>query len=96
MARRKGGSRRKTRSKLRRNAGERGKVSIRRYLQSFNTGDRVCLDMNPSVHRGMYFPRFHSAKGTVKDKKGECYIVEIKDKNKVKNLVIHPIHLARL
>ena len=96
MARRKGGFRRKTRAKLRRNIRDKGKVSIRKYLQIFKAGDKVCLSMNPSVHKGMYFPRFHGNKGTVKEKKGSCYIVEIKDKNKIKNLIIHPIHLTKL
>ena len=96
MARRKGGSRRKTRSKLRRNVNDKGKVSITKYLQSFNLGDRVCLDMNPSVHKGMYFPRFHGIKGVVNSKRGECYIVKIKDQNKLKKIVVHPVHLTKL
>ena len=96
MARRKGGSRRKTRSKLRRNVNDKGKVSITKYLQSFKLGDHVCLDMNPSVHVGMYLPRFHGNKGKVTGKRGECYIVQIKDKNKLKKMVVHPVHLTRL
>ncbi len=96
MARRKGGSRRKTRSKLRRNVNDKGKVSLRKYLQNFKLGDRVYLDMNPSVHKGMYFPRFHGAKGIIGDKKGECYFVHIKDKNKPKKLIVHPVHITRL
>ena len=96
MARRKGGSRRKTRSKLRRNVNDKGKISITKYLQSFKLGDSVCLDMNPSVHVGMYFPRFHGNKGKVTGKRGECYIVEIKDKNKLKKMVVHPVHLTKL
>ena len=96
MARRKGGSRRKTRSKFRRNVNDRGKVSIRKYLQSFKMGDRVCLDINPSVHVGMYFPRFHGNKGVVKGMRGECYVVEIVDKHNPKKIIVHPIHLTKI
>ena len=96
MAKRKGGFRRKTRAKLRRNANDRGKVSIRKYLQSFDIGERVSLVMNPSVHEGMYFPRFHGAKGIVKEKQGDCYIVQIKDKTKLKKLIVHPVHLTKV
>jgi len=95
MARRKGGNRRKTRSKLRRNVNDKGKVSIKRYFQSFKIGERVCLDMNPSVHKGMYFPRFHGNNGIIKNKRGQCYVIEIKDKTKIKNLIVHPVHLKR-
>ena len=96
MARRKGGSRRKTRAKFRRNVNDRGKVSIKKYLQSFKLGDRVCLDANPSIHRGLYFPRFHGLKGVITEKKGECYLVQFKDKNKLKKVIAHPVHLTKL
>jgi len=96
MASRKGGNRRKTRSKFRRNIRDRGKVSIRKYLQSFKIGDKVCLTLNPSVHKGPYFPRFHGNKGVIKNKKGACYIVQIKDRDKTKKLIIHPIHLSKV
>ncbi len=96
MAGRKGGNRRKTRSKFRRNKSDRGKVSIRKYIQSFKIGDKVCLNLNPSVHKGMYFPRFHGDKGTIKSKRGACYVVQIKDGNKTKNLIIHPVHLSKI
>ena len=96
MARRKGGSRRKSRAKFRRNIRDKGKVSIRKYLQSFKTGDKVCLNSNPSVHKGLYFQRFHGNKGTIKNKRGSCYIVEIKDKTKAKNLIVHPVHLTKV
>ena len=96
MATRKGGNRRKSRAKFRRNIRDRGKVSIRKYLQSFKAGDKVYLKANPSVHKALYFPRFHGNKGTIKYKRGECYIVEIKDKNKIKNLIVHPVHLTKI
>ena len=95
MVRRIGGTRRKTRAKFRRNIRDRGKVSIRKYLQSFKVWEKVSLSANPSVHKGLYFARFHSSKGTIKRKRGECYIVEIKDKTKTKNLIVHPVHLSK-
>ena len=96
MAGRKGGNRRKSRSKFRRNIRDKGKVSIRKYLQSFKIGDKVQLTINPSVHEGLYFPRFHGNKGTIKYKRGECYIVVVNDRNKAKNIVVHPVHLTRI
>jgi len=96
MVQRKGGFRRKTRYKLSRGPRDRGKVSIRKYLQSFKAGEIVILKMNPSVHEGMYFPRFHGNHGIIKEKRGNCYIVKIKDKNKEKDLIVHPVHLTRV
>lgn len=93
--RRKGGFRRKTRSKLRKKRDARGKISITRYLQKFKIGETVCLKAEPAVQHGMYYPRFHGRHGVVKGKQGDCYIVGIKDKNKPKDLIVHPVHLKK-
>ena len=79
-----GGFRRKTRNKLKKGLRQKGKVSTTRYFQVFKEGDLVKLKAEPSVHNGMYFPRFHGKSGFVLNKKGECYEVLIKDGNKDK------------
>jgi len=95
MTQRKGSSRRKTRSKLRKNIRRRGKISLNRYFQGFSEDDRVRLNMEPSVHKGMYFPRFHNKMGVIKGKQGTCYKVIIKDGKKEKLLIVHPVHLKK-
>lgn len=95
MTNRKGGYRRKTRHKLAKSVGERGKVSITRHLQEFSIGDRVNLNIEPSIHKGMFEPKFQGKSGIVVGKQGKCYQVEIKDISKTKRLVIHPVHLTR-
>lgn len=90
-----GGFRRKTRHKLRKNIREHGKISIRRFLQTFNAGDRVYLKADSSYQEGMYFSRYHGKAGLIEGKQGKCYYVKIKDHNKVKKLLIHPVHLKR-
>lgn len=96
MVTRIGGFRRKSRSKLRKNIREKGKFSLTKYFQEFKIGDRVVLKANPSIQKGMYYPRFHGRAGIVMGKRGECYEVKIKDINKEKLIIIHPIHLKRL
>lgn len=95
MVQRAGGFRRKTRSKLKKNVRDKGKISIRKYLQDFKEGEKVTLKIEPAVHEGMYFPRFHNLSGLIKGKKGRCYEVLIKDGEKDKTLIIHPIHLRK-
>lgn len=96
MTKRIGGFRRKTRSKLRKRRSERGKFSIRMYLQKLSNGDKVCLKAEPSIQHGMYFPRFHGKHGTVVGKQGKCYIIKINDKRKEKELIVHPVHLKKV
>lgn len=88
-----GGFRRKTRHKLKKPLREKGKVTLSRHLKKFKVGDRVTLILEPSVHKGVFNPRFHGRSGIVKSKKGECYEIEIKDSSKKKSLTIHPVHL---
>lgn len=95
MVKRIGKWRRNTRHKLRKGVRSRGKISISRYLQAFNIGDRVYLKLEPAIHKGIFFPRFHGKSGVVKGKKGRCYEVLIKDINKEKTLIVHPIHMRK-
>ena len=96
MVKRIGTARTKTRHKLRKSIRRRGKISLTRYFQSFNIGDRVVLTAEPAVQKGMYIPRFYGKSGVVKAKRGKCYEVVIKDNKKEKNLIVHPVHLKRV
>ena len=96
MAKRIGGFRRKTRNILKKKFNEKGKIKISRFFQEFKVGDTVLLNAEPSYHKGMYNPRFHSKSGKIKAKKGNCYEVTINDYKKEKIVIVHPVHLKRL
>lgn len=96
MVKRIGTFRTKTRHKFKKNIRERGKLSLSKYFQTFNDGEKVCLSVEPSVQKGIYFPRFMGKAGTIKRKNGTCYEVDIKDHNKQKTIIVHPVHLKRL
>ena len=96
MVMRIGGARRKTRQKYKKNYKQRGKISLRRYLQAFSEGDRVALVAEPAVQKGIYFRRFHGMNGTVSRKLGACYEVKVRDHDKEKHVIVHPVHLRRL
>lgn len=96
MVMRIGGARRKTRQKFSKHYKQRGKISLRRFLQQLQPGDKVALVAEPAVQRGMYFRRFHGKNGTVTKVLGSCYEVAIKDFNKEKRVIVHPVHLRKL
>ncbi|MEA3514201.1 MAG: 50S ribosomal protein L21e [Nanoarchaeota archaeon] len=96
MVKRIGSLRHKTRHKFKKNIRQKGKLSLSRYFQVFNEGDKVCLTVEPSVQNGIYCPRFVGKSGLVMKKNGTCYEVAIKDHNKAKTLIVHPVHLKRL
>jgi large subunit ribosomal protein L21e len=97
MVTRIGGLRRKTRSLFRKSTRNKGKFSVSKYLQEFDMGDKVLLKAEPAVAKGIYFRRFHGKTGQITGKKqGECYYVQIKDGNKPKKVIVHPIHLRKV
>lgn len=96
MVTRKGGNRHGTRQIMRKREGTHGKFSLRRYLQILKIGDKVSLVAESSIHKGLYYKRHHGKVATVLNKQGFCYEVELKDGNKTKTLIVHPVHLVKL
>ncbi len=73
----------------------KGKIQLSRYFQEFKEGERVAvireLALDPK------FPKqIQGRSGLVESKRGNSYIIKIKDLNKEKSYIIHPIHLKKL
>ncbi len=96
MAPKSKGFRSGSRHVLKKSPRERGKVPITRFLQEFNIGDRVAIDIEPSVHKGMPHPRFQGRVGKVIGKRGRAYIVEVPDMDSKKILIVLPVHLKKV
>lgn len=74
---------------------QRGKFSFTRFFQKFKPGESV------AVVRDLTFPfaykmQIQGRTGKVLEQKGAAYKVEIKDINKPKQYLIHPIHLKKI
>ena len=91
MVRKSKGMKSRTRSLLRKYKKE--KKTLTKYLQEFKIGDRVIIKPEPSSPKGMPFKRFFGTQGEVIDKRGNSYIIKIKDGNKIKNIISKPEHL---
>ena len=91
-----GGFKRKSRHKLTKSKKNRGKISLTRYLQRFDIGQKVSLSAEPAIQRGMYKPSFMGKTGIVKGMQGRCYKVQIDDMGKTKTLIVHPVHLKKV
>ncbi len=86
------GFRFKSGRKLRKRVREKG-IKIRRALQTFEIGQRVHIDIDSSVHKGMPHPRFQGRTGIVIGQRGRAYLVRIRDGNSYKTLIVRPEHL---
>ena len=96
MSNRIGSLRRKTRHKLSKPASRKGKLSLKSYFQIFKVGERVALKPEPMIHKGCYPGRFIGKTGVIAGKRGTCYKVMIKDINKEKMVISHPVHLRKI
>ncbi|MBW2968690.1 50S ribosomal protein L21e [Candidatus Woesearchaeota archaeon] len=96
MGRRKGTTRRKTRKLMTKHFRNKGKLSLTAFLKKYNVGDKVVIKPEPAYQKGICHLRFYGQKGIVKAKKGNCYSVQIKDKNKQKEVIVHPVHIKLL
>lgn len=73
----------------------RGKLPLSKYFQELKKGDKVSLVKNASVDSN--FPdRIQGTTGVVEGKRGNSYIVNIKDNNKLKKHIVKPIHLRKI
>ncbi|NYT00533.1 MAG: 50S ribosomal protein L21e [Methanocellales archaeon] len=87
------GSRRKTRHKLKKGVREKGLSTITRAIQEFKIGQRVHITIDPSVHDGIPHPSFHGRTAKVTGQRGRAYLLEVRDGNTFKELIVCPQHL---
>lgn len=88
------GPRAKSRHIMKKGKREKGKPTVNKLLQKFNEGDLVHVKVDSSVHSGMPYRRFIGKTGVIKAKKGTCYIINVKDMNAKKDIIVHPAHLS--
>ncbi|MBI4399511.1 50S ribosomal protein L21e [Candidatus Micrarchaeota archaeon] len=81
------------RSRLLRNRTGKA-VGISQIVQTFNVGESVKIDIC-SRYGGSPHPRYRGRHGTIVGKRGDAYVVQIRDYTVLKRLIIPPVHLQR-
>ena len=83
----------RSRKFLTKNPRERGLPGVSRFLREFKIGEKIHIDVEPAVRRGMPHRRFQGKTGIIVGRRGKAYLVDVKIGTKVKHLIIHPVHL---
>ena len=73
----------------------RGKIQLSRYFQEFKNNDRVSI-IREHAKQPKFPKRLQGRTGIITGKRGQSYIIELKDSNKKKTFIIHPVHLKKL
>ena len=89
------GIRSRTRNKMSKSPRKRGMNSIARTFQKFEVGDKADIIMDPSMHKGQPYKRFHGQTGEVIGKRGAAYILTVREKGKMKTTIARPEHLKK-
>jgi large subunit ribosomal protein L21e len=89
------GPRRKSRSVLTKRARERGKLGLSRLLAEYEVGEKVIINIDPGIHRGMPHKRFQGKVGTVVERRGKAYILDIPQRKTSKLVIAGPEHLRK-
>jgi large subunit ribosomal protein L21e len=62
-------------------------------VESFESGQKVHLHIDPSVPDGRFHPRFNGQTGEVIEQQGAAYKIAINESGKEKTLIAKPAHL---
>jgi large subunit ribosomal protein L21e len=84
-----------TRDKLSNDPRERGTSPPQRLVEQFEVGEKVHLNIDPSVPDGRFHPRFNGKTGEIAGEQGQAFKVEITDGGKQKTLIARAAHLRR-
>lgn len=71
----------------------RGKVSFKRFFQTFKEGDSVSLVRELSSSKPSFPTRMQGRTGRVIGKRGNAYVIEVYDFNMKKQFIVKPVHL---
>ncbi|MEK6873486.1 MAG: 50S ribosomal protein L21e [Nanoarchaeota archaeon] len=74
---------------------QRGKIRLSEYFKELNNGDKVAIKKEKSIPSN-FNKRVHGRTGEVVAKRGSNYVVKLKEFNKEKTFIVHPIHLKKI
>ena len=87
------GFRSRTRKLLTRKPRERGNVGLSRILRDYQPGEKVVVQINSSVHKGMPHRRYYGKIGVIVEKRGRSYVIDVAQKKVMREIIVRPEHL---
>lgn len=70
-----------------------GKIGLSRILRAYQIGDKVTILLEASVHKGMPHRRYHGRSGTIQEKRGKSYVVNVEMGKQTKQIIARPEHI---
>ena len=89
------GFRARSRGTFTKEVREKGMPPVTRYMQTFEVGESVLVNLEPSDPHGQPHPRYQGRTCTVVERVGRAYKIEFLDGGKRKQLIANPVHLRK-
>jgi len=83
-----------TRMKLKGNV--KNKFKPEKFLKEYKAGDKVIINHDSAVQKGLPYPRFKGKLGVVESKRGNAYVVKVKIGKAEKTVITGPEHLKAM
>ena len=74
---------------------EKGKLGLSRLLADYQVGDKVVINIDPGIHKGMPHKRFQGKVGTVVERRGKAYVLDIPQRKTSKLVIAGPEHVRK-
>jgi large subunit ribosomal protein L21e len=89
------GIRSRTRNKMSKPPRKRGQNAITGCFQKYEVGDKADIVIDPAMHKGQPYKRFHGQTGEIIGRRGAAYILSVQEKGKLKTTIARPEHLRK-
>lgn len=67
---------------------------LSKLIEKRKRGEKVAIKIDPSHHKGMPHRRYQGKIGTILERRGRAYVIEIRvGKKKVKKIIARPEHI---
>ncbi|MHA1267673.1 MAG: 50S ribosomal protein L21e [Candidatus Helarchaeota archaeon] len=81
------------RNVFRKKARQKGMPALGKYLVEYNVGNKVDIIIDPSVHKGQPHFKYQGRTGTIVEKRGRAYIIQIRMGKKDFFIIARPEHI---
>jgi len=84
---------RHSRNIFRKKVRQKGMPTLGKYLVKYEVGNKVDLIIDPGVHKGQPHYKYHGKTGTIVEKRGRAYVVQLKVGKKDFYIISRPEHM---
>jgi large subunit ribosomal protein L21e len=68
-------------------------MRLSKLLYEYQPGNQVVIKIDSAVHKGMPHKRYHGRVGTVLNKRGRSYVVNVSQGDAMREIIVRPEHL---